>query len=166
MTTAQEVAPYVVEVIEAGPAAVPVAFYGQAYRTTSGTMTFVASNTYYDVTLVPTLDAIASGVDVVSGKFGLQNTSGATRTAMVQVEVDISGSNNVDYGFRLSKNGTAIPATEIKAHVNGTSEVHGMMTSWIVSLATSETIVLQVANLTNTSSLTMHRGRIIATYIA
>jgi len=85
---------------------------------------------------------------------------------MVQVEVDISGSNNVDYGFKLSKNGTAIPATEIRAHVNGTSEVHGMMTSWIVSLATSETIVLQVANLTNTSSLTMHRGRIIATYIA
>lgn len=166
MTTAQEVAPYVVEVIEAGPAATAVAFYGQAYRTTSGTVTFALQNTYYDVVLVPTLDAIVSGLAVVSGKFGLENTSGATRIAAVEVEVDLAGSNNVDYGLRLAKGGTAVAPSETRIHVAGTSHVHPTALTWMISLAPGDQVVLQAANFTSTDSLTIARGRIIVRMVA
>jgi len=166
MTTAQEVAPYVVEVIEAGPAAAGVTFYGQAYRTASGTVAFAAQNTFYGLGLAGTLDSIASGVALVSGQFGLENTSGATRIALVQVELDTSGSNNVDYAFQLAKNGTGIAASETRSHVSGTSEVHGIELSWMISMAPGDQVIVQAANMTSTASLTVQRGRFMVKQVA
>ena len=166
MTTAQEVAPYVVEVIEAGPAAPGPVIYGQAYRLTSGTVNFAAQNTFYNTGLAATQDAIAVGVTVVSGQIGLQNTSGLTRTVAVRVEIDISDGNNVDFAFRLTKNGTAIAATETRTHIAGTSHVHNITISWLTVFAAAESVVLQAANLTGTGSLTIQRARILIGEIA
>lgn len=166
MTTAQEVAPYVVEIIEAGPAAPGPVIYGQAYRLTGGSVNFAAQNTFYNTGLAVTQDAIAVGLGVVSGQIGLQNTSGLTRAVAIKVEIDVSDGNNVDFAFRLTKNGTAIPATETRTHIAGTGHVNNIAISWLMTLASSDSVVLQAANLTGTSTLTIQRARIIAGEIA
>jgi hypothetical protein len=96
--------------------------------------------------------------------FGLKNDSGATRLFRVYGSIDANTvtQNNKVLGIKLAKNGTAIDETECRAYTGGSNEEAKLVTSWMVELDDDDEVSLLIANHSNTTDITLKRGRIVA----
>ncbi len=142
---------------------------GQISRMTAFTAVTVSEiGTYYPLTNEGTLDTgVNSNMSLgEAGTFSINNTSGVTRVFRVYASVDATASNNDVLGIRLFKGiaGSldAITETECRAFTSSSSSAAKLVTSWMISLAADEEIVVYVANHTAASNITAQRARLIA----
>lgn len=135
---------------------------GQASRTAEGTVSIATAGTYVSTGLTATLDTTTTfGIGLgTTDLFALKNTSGTTQILDVYASIDAHAGNNQILGIRLAKNGVSIPETECRA-TSGTTEV-SLSTTWLISAAPNDEISIHLTNHTNTTSLSVKRGRIVA----
>lgn len=138
------------------------AIYGQASRTTTGTIDVVTQGVYVPTGLVFTLDGAANnGVTLgTSDKGALKNTSGKTVLVQAQASYDGHAGNNQVIGIRMAKNGTTIPETECRAFAASASAIAKLFCFWMIELANNDEISLYAANHTGTDDIEFQRGRI------
>jgi hypothetical protein len=135
---------------------------GQISRTADGTVNIATAGTYVSTGLTATLDtATAFGIGLgTTDLFAVKNTSGTTQILDVYASIDAHAGNNQILGIRLAKNGVSIPETECRATSN-TTEVP-LSTTWLISAAPNDEISIRLTNYTNTTSLSVKRGRLVA----
>lgn len=145
-----------------GPPGSSTPFYGQASRTTTGTIDIAAQSVYQPTGLTTTFDsANASGVAyATANSFGLKNVSGLTKLFRVYGSIDAKASNNETLGIKLAKNGVAVDETECRAFGASGQEAK-LVTSWMISLADQDEVSLLIANHSSTVDITFGRGRIL-----
>jgi len=135
--------------------------YGQAYRTTSGTIDVVTQGVYVPTGIVFTLDSIGNGVTLgTTDKGALKNTSGATVTCRVFASYDGHAGNNQTIGLQLAKNGSLITGSECRAFAASTGAIAKLTCTWFVELADDDEVSLYAANHSGTDDITLQRGRI------
>lgn len=139
-----------------------VAIRGQCSKVTDGTITINTSGTYVTTGLTATLDS-STAYGMVLGTddaFGLKNDSGATKLFRIYGSIDATDNNTSTLGVKLAKNGVAIDESECRAFtVSGAKK---LVTSWMVELEDGDEISMLIANHTDTTNITLKRGRIIA----
>ena len=136
--------------------------YGQASRTTSGTIDIVSQGAYVPTGLVFTLDSsINNGVTLgTTDKGALKNTSGITRTFRVDASYDGQAGNNQVIGIKLAKNGTPVDQSECRAFAASSGAIAKLHCFWFVELANNDEISIYAANHTATDDIGLQRGRI------
>jgi hypothetical protein len=137
-------------------------YYGQVSRQTTGTITIATSGTYVSTGLTATLSTTANGVILgTTDTFAIKNDSGETRVFEVFGSMDAFTTSGGYIGIKLAKNGTAIDETECRAgHPAGIAGK--LVTNWMISLAPNDEIALFVTNHSNTETITLARGRLVA----
>lgn len=98
--------------------------------------------------------------------FGLRYTGANTRLFWFYGSYDCADGNNQMLGIRLTKNGTSIPATECRAFTASNLTEAKLVTTWMIELATDETVSLVVCNVDHNSDVTIKRGRLVANAIS
>jgi hypothetical protein len=68
--------------------------------------------------------------------------------------------------IRLTKNGTSIPATECRAFTASNAQEGKLVTTWMIELATNDTVSLVVSNPDHTTDITIKRARVVANAIS
>ena len=141
-----------------------VAVRGQCSRMTDGTIDITIQGTYVSTGLTATLDTdTAYGMVLgTDDTFGLRNTSGGTKLFRIYGSIDATDGNNNTLGVKLAKNGTAIDETECRAFTGSGAQEAKLVTSWMVELDDGDEISLMIANHSNTTDITLKRGRVIA----
>jgi len=135
--------------------------YGQAYRTTSGTIDIISTGAYVPTGIVFTLDSIGNAVTLgTTDKGALKNTSGATVTCRVFASYDGHAGNNQVIGLQLAKNGSLITGTECRAFAASSNAIAKLACTWFVELANNDEVSIYAANHTATDDITLQRGRI------
>lgn len=136
--------------------------YGQAAKTTSGTIDIVTQSVYVPTGLTFTLDSgVNNGVTLgTSDKGALKNTSGITRIFRVGASYDGHAGNNQELGIKLAKNGTPIDQSECRAFAGSSAAIAKLFCFWFVELANNDEISIYAANHTGTDDITLQRGRI------
>lgn len=141
-----------------------VAIRGQCSKMTDGTITINTSGTYVTTGLTATLDS-STAYGMVLGTddaFGLKNDSGAMKLFRIYGSIDATDGNNSTLGIKLAKNGTAIDESECRAFTGSGAQEAKLVTSWMVELEDGDEVSLLIANHSNTTDITLKRGRIIA----
>ena len=141
-----------------------VAVRGQCSKMDDGTIDITTQGTYISTGLTATLDT-DTNYGMVLGTddaFGLKNDSGATKLFRIYGSIDATDGNNSTLGIKLAKNGTAIDASECRAFTGSGAQEAKLVTSWMVELADGDEISLMIANHSNTTDITLKRGRVIA----
>ena len=141
---------------------------GQISRMTAFTaITIGSSGTYVTPTNAGTLDTTTSTNTSLgaSNTFSIRNTSGTTRIFRVYASADATSGNNEILGIKLYS-GTAgslsaIDASECRAFTSGTNAAAKLVTSWMVSLGSTQEVALYIANHSGTTSVTIQRARLI-----
>jgi hypothetical protein len=137
-------------------------YYGQVSRQTTGTITIAESGTYVSTGLTATLSSVANGVILgTTDTFAIKNDSGETRVFEVFGSMDALTTSAGIIGIKLAKNGTVIDETECRAY-HPAATAGKLVTNWMISLANGDEIALFVTNHTNTETITLARGRIVA----
>jgi len=141
-----------------------VAIRGQCSKVTDGNIDITTKDVYVSTGLTATLDnGTAYGMVLgTDDTFGLKNNSGGTNLFRVYGSIDATGGNNHTLGIKLAKNGVAIDVTECRAFTGSGEQESKLVTSWMVELNDGDEISLMIANHSNTSNLTLKRGRIVA----
>jgi hypothetical protein len=136
--------------------------YGQASKTTSGTIDIVTQGVYVPTGLVFTLDSsVNNGVTLgTSDKGALKNTSGKTVTVQAMASYDGHAGNNQVIGIKMAKNGTPIAASECRAFAASASAIAKLFCFWFVELANNDELSMYAANHSGTDDITFQRGRI------
>jgi len=141
-----------------------VAVRGQCSKMDSGTIDITTQGSYISTGLTATLDS-GTAYQMVLGTgdaFGLKNDSGGTKLFRIYGSIDATAGNNKTLGIKLAKNGTAIDASECRAFTGSGGQEAKLVTSWMVELADGDEISLMIANHSNTTDITLKRGRIVA----
>ena len=141
-----------------------VAIRGQCSRMTDGTIDITIQGTYVSTGLTATLDTdTAYGMVLgTDDTFGLRNTSGGTKLFRIYGSIDATDGNNNTLGVKLAKNGVAIDNSECRAFTGSGAQEAKLVTSWMVELDDGDEISLMIANHSNTTDITLKRGRVIA----
>jgi hypothetical protein len=143
-----------------------VAIRGQCSKMTDGAIDVTSQGAYITTGLTATLDTdTAYGMVLgTDDTFGLRNTSGGTKLFRIYGSIDANTvtQNNKVLGIKLAKNGTAIDETECRAYTGGSNEEAKLVTSWMVELDDGDEVSLLIANHSNTTDITLKRGRVIA----
>jgi hypothetical protein len=141
-----------------------VAIRGQCSKMTDGTIDITTQGTYVTTGLTATLDS-STAYGMVLGTddaFGLRNTSGGTKLFRIYGSIDATDGNNSTLGVKLAKNGTAIDESECRAFTGSGAQEAKLVTSWMVELDDGDEVSLLIANHSNTTDITLKRGRVIA----
>jgi hypothetical protein len=148
-----------------GPAATMVR--GQASKMDSGTIPITTQGVYVSTGLTATFDtSTASGLALgTNDRFGLKNTSGATKLLRFYGSIDAAAGNNETLGIKLALNGTAINETECRAFKASGASVAKLVTTWMIELEDDDEVSLLITNHTSTNNITFQRGRILASEI-
>jgi hypothetical protein len=142
------------------------AYYGQASRMTSGTISIATAGTYQSTGLTATLDIEAYGIGLgTSDTFALKNTTSENLFVKIYGSADIEASNNKILGIKLALNGNLINESECNAATATGSSFAKLITSWMIELEPNDEVALYVTNFTNTGDITLLRGRLIATTV-
>jgi|694.fasta_scaffold03549_23 hypothetical protein len=150
-----------------GPIANGTPQQGQASKTTSGTISIATQGVYQSTGLTLTLDT-ATDLDMVVGTdgFSLKNISGHERTLRFYASIDASvGSSNKTLGIKLAIDGAQIDATECRAATGQAGAEAKLVTSWIINVPDDSEVAVYVANHSGTESITLGRGRIVASAV-
>jgi hypothetical protein len=141
-----------------------VAIRGQCSKMTDGTIDITTQGTYVTTGLTATLDSdTAYGMVLgTTDAFGLKNDSGGTKLFRVYGSIDATDGNNSTLGIKLAKNGTAIDNSECRAFTGSGAQEAKLVTSWMVELADGDEVSLLIANHSNTTDITLKRGRVVA----
>ena len=149
----------------AGPSgAAAIMVRGQCSKMTDGTIDITTEGAYISTGLTATLDSstaygMALGTD---DAFGLRNTSGGTKLFRIYGSIDATDGNNSTLGVKLAKNGVAIDNSECRAFTGSGAQEAKLVTSWMVELDDGDEVSLLIANHSNTTDITLKRGRVIA----
>ena len=141
-----------------------VAIRGQCSKMTDGTIDITTQGTYVTTGLTATLDS-STAYGMVLGTddaFGLRNTSGGTKLFRIYGSIDATDGNNSTLGVKLAKNGTAIDESECRAFTGSGAQEAKLVTSWMVELDDGDEVSLLIANHSNTTDISLKRGRVIA----
>ena len=141
-----------------------VAIRGQCSKMTDGTIDITAQGSYISTGLTATLDS-STAYGMVLGTddaFGLRNTSGGTKLFRIYGSIDATDGNNSTLGVKLAKNGVAIDESECRAFTGSGAQEAKLATSWMVELDDGDEVSLLIANHSNTTDITLKRGRVIA----
>jgi hypothetical protein len=142
------------------------AYYAQASRMTSGTISIATAGTYQSTGLTATLDTEAYGIGLgTSDTFALKNTTSENLFVKIYGSADIEASNNKILGIKLALNGNLINESECNAATATGSSFAKLITSWMIELEPNDEVALYVTNFTNTGDITLLRGRLIATTV-
>ena len=141
-----------------------VAIRGQCSKMTDGTIDITAQGSYITTGLTATLDTdTAYGMVLgTDDAFGLKNNSGGTKLFRVYGSIDATDGNNSTLGIKLAKNGVAIDNSECRAFTGSGAQEAKLVTSWMVELDDGDEVSLLIANHSNTTDITLKRGRVIA----
>ena len=141
-----------------------VAIRGQCSKMTDGTIDITAQGSYISTGLTATLDTdTAYGMVLgTDDAFGLKNNSGGTKLFRVYGSMDATDGNNSTLGVKLAKNGAAIDNSECRAFTGSGAQEAKLVTSWMVELEDGDEVSLLIANHSNTTDITLKRGRVIA----
>ena len=141
-----------------------VAIRGQCSKMTDGTIDITAQGSYISTGLTATLDTdTAYGMVLgTTDAFGLKNDSGGTKLFRVYGSMDATDGNNSTLGVKLAKNGVAIDNSECRAFTGSGAQEAKLVTSWMVELDDGDEVSLLIANHSNTTDITLKRGRVIA----
>jgi len=149
----------------AGPSgAAAIMVRGQCSKMTDGTIDITAEGAYITTGLTATLDTdTAYGMVLgTDDTFGLRNTSGGTKLFRIYGSIDATDGNNSTLGVKLAKNGVAIDNSECRAFTGSGAQEAKLVTSWMVELDDGDEVSLLIANHSNTTDITLKRGRVIA----
>jgi len=141
-----------------------VAIRGQCSKMTDGTIDITTQGTYVTTGLTATLDS-STAYGMVLGTddaFGLKNDSGGTKLFRIYGSIDATDGNNSTLGVKLAKNGVAIDNSECRAFTGSGAQEAKLVTSWMVELEDGDEVSLLIANHSNTTDITLKRGRVIA----
>jgi len=141
-----------------------VAIRGQCSKMTDGTIDITTQGTYVTTGLTATLDS-STAYGMVLGTddaFGLKNDSGGTKLFRIYGSIDATDGNNSTLGIKLAKNGVAIDNSECRAFTGSGAQEAKLVTSWMVELEDGDEVSLLISNHSNTTDITLKRGRIIA----
>ena len=141
-----------------------VAVRGQCTKMDDGTIDITSQGTYISTGLTATLDTDTNYGMVLgtTDAFGLKNDSSATKLFRIYGSIDATDGNNSTLGIKLAKNGTAIDESECRAFTGSGAQEAKLVTSWMVELEDGDEISLMIANHSNTTDITLKRGRIVA----
>ena len=141
-----------------------VAIRGQCSKMTDGTIDITTQGAYITTGLTATLDTdTAYGMVLgIDDAFGLRNTSGGTKLFRIYGSIDATDGNNSTLGVKLAKNGVAIDNSECRAFTGSGAQEAKLVTSWMVELDDGDEVSLLIANHSNTTDITLKRGRVIA----
>ena len=141
-----------------------VAIRGQCSKMTDGAIDITAQGSYISTGLTATLDTdTAYGMVLgTTDAFGLKNDSGGTKLFRVYGSIDATDGNNSTLGVKLAKNGVAIDNSECRAFTGSGAQEAKLVTSWMVELEDGDEVSLLIANHSNTTDITLKRGRVIA----
>ena len=141
-----------------------VAIRGQCSKMTDGAIDITTQGAYVTTGLTATLDTdTAYGMVLgTDDTFGLRNTSGGTKLFRIYGSIDATDGNNSTLGVKLAKNGVAIDNSECRAFTGSGAQEAKLVTSWMVELDDGDEISLLIANHSNTTDITLKRGRVIA----
>ena len=141
-----------------------VAIRGQCSKMTDGTIDVTTKGAYITTGLAATLDTdTAYGMVLgTTDAFGLKNDSGSTKLFRVYGSIDATDGNNSTLGVKLAKNGVAIDNSECRAFTGSGAQEAKLVTSWMVELDDGDEVALLIANHSNTTDITLKRGRVIA----
>ena len=141
-----------------------VAIRGQCSKMTDGTIDITAQGSYISTGLTATLDTdTAYGMVLgTTDAFGLKNDSGSTKLFRIYASIDATDGNNSTLGVKLAKNGVAIDNSECRAFTGSGAQEAKLVTSWMVELDDDDEVSLLIANHSNTTDITLKRGRVIA----
>ena len=141
-----------------------VAIRGQCSKMTDGAIDITTQGAYVTTGLTATLDS-STAYGMVLGTddaFGLKNDSGGTKLFRIYGSIDATDGNNSTLGVKLAKNGVAIDNSECRAFTGSGAQEAKLVTSWMVELDDGDEISLLIANHSNTTNITLKRGRVIA----
>jgi len=141
-----------------------VAVRGQCSKMDDGSIDITTQGTYVSTGLTATLDTDTNYGMVLgtTDAFGLKNDSSATKLFRIYGSIDATAGNNQILGIKLAKNGTAIDNSECRAFTGSGAQEAKLVTSWMVELDDGDEISLMIANHSNTTNITLKRGRIVA----
>ena len=141
-----------------------VAIRGQCSKMTDGAIDITTQGAYVTTGLTATLDTdTAYGMVLgTDDAFGLKNDSGGTKLFRIYGSIDATDGNNSTLGIKLAKNGVAIDNSECRAFTGSGAQEAKLVTSWMVELDDGDEISLLIANHSNTTDITLKRGRVIA----
>ena len=141
-----------------------VAIRGQCSKMTDGTIDITSQGAYISTGLTATLDSSTANGMVLGtdDAFGLRNTSGGTKLFRIYGSIDATDGNNSTLGVKLAKNGVAIDNSECRAFTGSGAQEAKLVTSWMVELDDGDEVSLLIANHSNTTDITLKRGRVIA----
>jgi len=141
-----------------------VAIRGQCSKMTDGAIDITAQGSYISTGLTATLDTdTAYGMVLgTTDAFGLKNDSGSTKLFRIYGSIDATDGNNSTLGVKLAKNGVAIDNSECRAFTGSGAQEAKLVTSWMVELDDGDEVALLIANHSNTTDITLKRGRVIA----
>ena len=141
-----------------------VAIRGQCSKMTDGAIDVTSQGAYITTGLTATLDTdTAYGMVLgTDDAFGLKNDSGGTKLFRIYGSIDATDGNNSTLGVKLAKNGVAIDNSECRAFTGSGAQEAKLVTSWMVELDDGDEISLMIANHSNTTDITLKRGRVIA----
>jgi hypothetical protein len=103
---------------------------------------------------------------LTDGRIGLRYTGSDNRIFWCYGSYDGTGGNNHMLAIRLAKNGTSIPETECRAFTASNQQEAKLVCSWMIELATNDTISIVLANASNDHDITIKRARLVANAIS
>ena len=153
-----------IDAIPSGGSLAPIR--GQVSRMTSGTIPIATAGTYQSTGLTATLDtSTALGMSLgTTDTFAVKNTSSESRVLKIYASLDASSNNNEQLGIRLAKNGVSISETECRNNT-GSHNFAKLVTNWMVIMNPNDEVALFVTNYSGTTSITLQRGRITASFV-
>jgi len=135
-------------------------FQGYVYTESTATITISTVSTWVNLPYTGTLDGTSVGLESISGKLGLKNTSGKRYLVRAQATFDAKSlGSNLEMALRMVRNGTKIPGAE--CHATGTAngviaKLHSYAHFW---MEPGDEVWMQAANFTNTTDLGFERGK-------
>jgi hypothetical protein len=126
-----------------------------------------AVNTFVEAGFNGTLDTSTAVYfsALTDGRIGVRYTGSNTRIFWCYGSYDGVANNNQMLAIRLAKNGTAIPETECRAFTASNQQEAKLVSSWMIELATNDTISIVLANASNDHDITLKRARLVANAI-
>jgi hypothetical protein len=137
--------------------------YGQVSNMNNNTITIGTAGAYVSTGVVGVLDSVYHGIALgTTDTFAVKNVSGRTRRCAIYASIDAhtAGANKI-LGIKLALNGTAINETECRASQPNANAEAKLVTRWILELDDGDEVAVYIANITDTSTITFKRGRIV-----
>ncbi len=127
-----------------------------------------AVNTFVETGFNGTLDTSTAVYfsALTDNRIGVRYTGSNTRIFWCYGSYDGVANNNQMLAIRLAKNGTSIPETECRAFTASNQQEAKLVCSWMIELATNDTISIVLANASNDHDITLKRGRLVANAIS